>query len=192
MYCTKCGKKLREGVNFCTHCGQKIEQSSINNVAHAEKSNDQQIGGWLILPAIGLIITPLWSLYTFFTEYIPMFSDGTWELLTNSDSAYFISGFSSLIMFEIFFQAVFCLFVLYVAFLFFTRKEKLPRLYILYLVGSLIFVVIDYMWVFSIPELAEALQEEGDYSDLGRSIIAAAIWVPYMLKSDRVKNTFVN
>lgn len=191
MYCTKCGNQISSNTKFCTKCGQKIELSNENDKTRDEVLNSQKLGGWLILPAIGLIIAPIWALYSFFTEYMPMFSDGTWELLTDPGSAYFISGFSSLIMFEIFFQAVFFLFVLYVGFLFFTRKKELPRLYILYLVGSLIIAIIDYMWAFSIPELAEVLQEE-DYGDLGRSIIAAAIWVPYMLKSDRVKNTFVN
>ena len=24
MFCTKCGKELREGDNFCAHCGNKV------------------------------------------------------------------------------------------------------------------------------------------------------------------------
>ena len=33
MYCSKCGKELKEGVSFCSECGTKVGQEPLNNKA---------------------------------------------------------------------------------------------------------------------------------------------------------------
>ena len=31
MYCTKCGKKLKEDANYCTNCGQSVNRNINTN-----------------------------------------------------------------------------------------------------------------------------------------------------------------
>jgi hypothetical protein len=140
------------------------------------------------LVAIGLIIFPLFSLYNFFTVYLPIFTNGTWELLTDSNSAYYTPGIGGGLMFEAIFQFIFLVASLYLLFLFFKNNRRFPQLYIIFLASIVIFGIIDYVIISSIPSIAS---ETEDNLDLGRAIIFALIWIPYMLKSKLVRATFV-
>jgi hypothetical protein len=146
------------------------------------------IRGWLILVAIGLIISSLFCLYYLFTIYLPIFMNGTWELLTNSNSAYYIPSIGGVVIFEVIIQFLFLVASLYLLFLFFQKNRRFPQLYIIYLVSIVFFGIIDYAIILSIPSIASEVE---DNSDLGRAIISALIWIPYITKSKLVKATFV-
>lgn len=40
------------------------------------------LGGWLILPAIGLFFYPIRIAASFYTDFLPIFQEGYWEVLT--------------------------------------------------------------------------------------------------------------
>lgn len=44
------------------------------------------IAGWLIIVAIGLAIIPLLMFFQLPKDYVPLFNDGTYNLLTSIDS----------------------------------------------------------------------------------------------------------
>lgn len=60
MYCSKCGKKLKEDAKFCDQCGTKIETIAISS--KKEESNQRNevpkcthcgyIGNWKIAPIL--------------------------------------------------------------------------------------------------------------------------------------------
>jgi len=146
------------------------------------------IRDWLILVAIGLVISPMIYLYNLFTIYLPIFTNGTWELVTNPNSSYFIPGIGTGITFEVIYRLVFLVASVYLLFFFFKKDKRLPKFYIIYLVSILICGVIDYAIIQSIPSIASQVSED---SGLGRNVLATIIWIPYMLKSKLVKATFV-
>tara|TARA_B110000503_G_C6907468_1_gene313251 strand:- start:209 stop:529 length:321 start_codon:yes stop_codon:yes gene_type:complete len=45
------------------------------------------LGGWLIFVGIGLVVSPLRNLSVMFTDFLPMFNNGTYEILTTPDNA---------------------------------------------------------------------------------------------------------
>ena len=147
------------------------------------------IRDWLLLVVIGLIIQPLVPLYYLFTVYIPIFAEGTWGLITNPNSSNFIPGIGNVIIFEVVFHIVFFCASLFLLALFFTKDKTFPKFYIIYLVSILIYSVIDYALAQSIPSIASQAAENVNF---GQNILAAIVWIPYMMKSKLVKATFVN
>jgi hypothetical protein len=74
--------------------------------------------------------------------------------------------------------------------LFFSRKSMFPKSYIILLLANVTFLLIDELVANKIPFVAS---ESGASStrDLGRAVVQAIIWCAYMVKSRRVKATFV-
>jgi hypothetical protein len=178
--CANCSSPLSEGSTVCPNCGTAV--AVYPGVAEAapttvpifktiqDRSDLNGIGGWLILPAIGLVLTPIVNLGVIFGIDIPALNTGRYQNLISLE----------IIMNLVIGAAAVCLCIL-----FFKKKAILPRCMVYYLVGNFILNLLDYF-------LAQGENLSPDPSDLGRSIIAAAIWIPYFLSSRRVKATFVN
>jgi hypothetical protein len=146
------------------------------------------LGGWLILVLIGLCATPLLGLWGF-REI------GSTLALTNR-----VGGFQSgLIYGELAAQIVILLLApLGLLYLYFGRSARFPGLYIWWLVVSILYTFIDLAAVsIAFRDVYEASgtsvwTDPETASTVSRQIIPTAIWIPYMLRSARVKNTFVN
>ena len=76
--------------------------------------------------------------------------------------------------------------------LFYNRRTNFPTLVVYYFIISLIIKVADTL---VITQLAGDLYTEPEKQELiygmSGSIILAAVWIPYFLLSERVKDTFV-
>lgn len=132
------------------------------------------IGGWLILPAIGLILSPILNLITFGNEV---------ELL----GKFSYSDYHSLITFEVIYLALLVIFQIYTAFKFYTKKMDAPKLVTLMLIVNFIGTAIIALWL----EMMGNLSNEISMNVL-KAFFAAAVWVTYFKRSLRVMNTFVN
>lgn len=130
-----------------------------------------KIGGWLALPAGGIVVTLL--------------KEGTeaWSLL---------AGFVTMANLETLVPVVIAvpwvLFACAVAAFFFRKHQWAPYLYIVLLGGYVIFGEV-YLLLHVMapdPETADAPKQ------LARAVLGAGIWIPYFLRSKRVKLTFVN
>ena len=150
------------------------------------------IGDWLILPAIGLVISPIWQGIGLVRDIIPSLNPTLLKSLSDPTSA----GYSPLWLPGILFEAlgnilIFAL-TLWLAYLFFFRKSALvPRLFVIWLASHLVFQILDWLLTRSLPIAAEQ-SGNGVSSSLGRAITNAAIWIPYFIWSTRVKNTFAD
>lgn len=148
------------------------------------------IGGWLILAAIGLCVSPIKIGVGLVRDVLPAFSGGVWEKLTTPGSPAYDPLWAPLLIMEMVGNIIFILFPLAILFFFFTKKRSAPLLMIIFLLSNLAFVVADYVVAMRIPVVA-SMPDESTPVEIIRVAIACAIWVPYFLKSKRVRNTFV-
>lgn len=73
---------------------------------------------------------------------------------------------------------------------FFQRFRVIPQLIIAYLFMNLILSGGDFFLTEMIPALGPEAARDAT-KDLGKAVIGAAIWIPYGLRSQRAKATFV-
>ena len=120
------------------------------------------IGGWLILPTIGLFLGAGIWLFNFFI----------WGLLLFSEE----SGLYELIIFLT--SAIIAFLAIYSLVLEFKKKKEFPKWAIATLWAGVVAII-----------LLSVLDR--DYSDVFGAIIGSVIWTWYFNVSVRVKNTFV-
>lgn len=161
------------------------------NDADPPASQPRGIGGWLILPALALIITPIRMGFEFVRDFLPVLDSDAWALLATPASSLYHPLWAPLVVFELTANVVMFSFTLWLLVLFFRESKRVPMLYILWLSLLAAVQVIDQLLVQQMPFLASQLNEDASV-DIARALVGAAIWIPYFLKSVRVKNTFVN
>jgi hypothetical protein len=139
------------------------------------------IGGWLALVAIGTVLNPVLMLAAFLPGFSPVLKDGTLLGFLETNVMLF-----SLLVFEIIGNAAMIALSITVAILFFKKSSACPRWIITFYIGYLAFQIIDTVAAGSITN------QSMEYSGLLRPMLTTVIWTVYFLKSQRVKNTFVN
>jgi hypothetical protein len=142
------------------------------------------IGGWLILIAIGLVLSPLYILGSAVsTDLRVLMKPGATEAL----GAY--PGLQGFIEIELLLNLVSVAFLVILNILFFTKRSRFPSLFALFMGFQVLVVVADaivaHIIVPNLPLSPDAA------AGIFRPIVGAAIWIPYMFVSRRVKATFV-
>ena len=74
--------------------------------------------------------------------------------------------------------------------MFATKNNKFPKLFIAIGVASVIGLLADSYFTTLVISNVEVFDYE-TAKELTKTIVGYGIWIPYMLKSQRVKNTFV-
>lgn len=154
-----------------------------------QKKEPSGLGGWLILPMLGLMFTPLRIGVALVVTFLPIFTEGYWEILTTPGSEAYHALWAPLIIFEIIGNLFFLLGSIVLLVLFFKKHCRFPKLMIIYLLLNVAYVGGDYFLSGLIPAVAEEEDPES-IKELVRAVVAAAVWIPYFIKSERVKNTF--
>ncbi|MFN8144829.1 MAG: DUF3857 domain-containing protein [Bacteroidia bacterium] len=148
-----------------------------------------QLGGWLWLVLLGLVLTPLRLLIEIFSN--AFFSQRAWAAITDPANPMYHALFGPLLMMELIgnmfvtFMAVFALILMI------ERRTIFPRVMIVYLASYLLFIILDSILGNFIPAVAENSSAAETAQSLGRTIVYAGIWIPYMVFSSRVKQTFI-
>lgn len=148
------------------------------------------LGGWLILIQLGLYGTLIMLLVQIINYSIPSISPDIWNTLTSKTSEVYHPLWGVVIIFELLFNVLLFVYCIYILVNLYRKKSIIPRLMIIFYSASLVVGIIDYLLLSRIPA-ASKLQDTNSLKDIYKSIIACAIWIPYFLKSERVKNTFV-
>lgn len=149
------------------------------------------LGGWLVLLALGLVVTPFRMGFQFYRDMLPALAPETWNALTNSGSAAYHPFWGPLIIFEVVANLALFVFTLWLIWLFFNKSKRVPKLIIIWLVLLAAMQTIDLLFANQIPAVAAQPTDPESIKDLIRPVVSAAIWIPYFLKSKRVKNTFI-
>ena len=134
------------------------------------------IGGWLILPVIGTLLSPLITAYAAFQDAV---------VLLNSSVSTSLAAF---IVVEFLYNFGLVIAWIFAAALLFRHKRLYPRLFVALLVITLIGTVLDLAVAVTVFDIK---LDSSDVRSAVRSVILLTIWGPYMHKSVRVKNTFV-
>ena len=156
-------------------------------VAGAPVLKPRGIGGWLILPAISVVLNPLFVLAQVVASGY-LFAPETWQLAEQGFIEASHWAWGSFVAFEITGNALTFVFSILLAWVFFARRTSTPRLMVIFLLSSAIFVTVDL--VIAIV-LVGGGAESDDVGGVVGSWIGVAIWVPYFMSSLRVRETFV-
>ncbi len=146
------------------------------------------IGGWLILLAIGQILLPLRFVKPIWDVVSATINTSSWRWLTDPIESGYNAWWAPALLFELFFNVGAFLFAVLLMALFFTKKAAWRRAFALFLILFLIGAVLDTVLVDRIPSAAEPVLTS--VADLAPIVLAAAIWIPYVSFSKRVKATF--
>lgn len=148
------------------------------------------LGGWLTFVQIGLYATLFLTGIQVVFNLLPAFKSETWTLLTSKDSEFYHALWAPLITFEAVYNIALIAFCIYILTQLYAKKWILPRLMIIFYAGSLLFGFLDYILLQQIP-VAREMADDNSLRDLYRSGLTCLIWIPYFMRSVRVKNTFV-
>jgi hypothetical protein len=155
-----------------------------------QSSEPRKFGGWLILVAVGVIISPLKIIHLITTTHIPILTDGTWGILTSESSEAYSPLWGPIISLEIIINILLLISSFYLIYLLIKKKKFFRNTYAFLAIFTAVFIVAD-AWAVTlvIPEMdvfdAETIKE------FSRSLIACVIWVPYIFISERAKETFI-
>jgi hypothetical protein len=145
------------------------------------------LGGWLVLPIIGLFGTILAVTLTTFSETIPGFRSGGWALLFTPGTESYHPGWAAFLVFRLIVDAVRLASSATLLRLVFQRKASVPRLMVWFYGFCCTAAVVSVLVAFS---LGSRWSAAGTAKSLVVFVLTDVIWIPYFLKSERVKNTF--
>lgn len=154
---------------------QSISSSDSNRATDGKSLKG--ISGWLILPAISLVVGPLYIL-SVLMSIVPLLS------LSNGESIEVV-GLEGLLYFSVISLSAYLMFLLYTAILFFSKKTAAPKAFIWMATLSFLLTVIIWLWGSIVTN------DFSDFNDVAIAAFQACIWSAYFLKSKRVQNTFV-
>jgi hypothetical protein len=160
-------------------------------MAHDATAGPQGLGGWMILILIGLVLSPFRIALSMASDLLPLFTDGTWDALTNSASEHYHPLWAPLILGEIVGNVILIALPLVTLVFVIAKSWLAPRLAITWLATTLLITLGDFLLAQQIPMIAEMPVDMESVKEIARAAIAALIWIPYFLVSRRVRATFV-
>ncbi|WP_293916740.1 MULTISPECIES: DUF3857 domain-containing protein [unclassified Sphingobacterium] len=173
-------------VAFCGYIFYKWNKKEDNNRL-IYQDYLPSIGGWLVLLGLGLGASLLRITVDFFT--IGFFYSQLW-------SAYDIYGVSQGIVFRLLvgFELIVNLFIIslliFSLYLYFKKRDIFPKVAILTISVMFFGPVLDLLFI-ELSGLKMPEESPESYVELIRTMIFGAIWCSYLVKSDRVKETFI-
>lgn len=145
------------------------------------------IGGWLVLVGIGIIVTPFYMIYSISLN--EFFNLESWEFISSPKSEGYNALWSIAFVLELMMNVVFVVYLIFLIILFFKRRSTFPIHYISFKIINLVLIVTDYYLLLQI-ESDYLVADDSAIKAVVKVFIGAAIWIPYMLFSERVKDTF--
>lgn len=161
-----------------------------------QKKELKGLGGWLILPMIGLILAPFRLIYQEIIDPSLLFVEETYTVLTEPTSIAYHALWVPLLIGDFLLTILtfffFCLLLWHA----FKHSIRFPQLFIVWLIFNLVAQLIGLSLALQIlsdmpAEIAREIKLDSINRSVGQSFLGALIWIPYFLRSRRVKNTFI-
>ena len=142
------------------------------------------LGGWLILVGIGIVVSPVRILSTLSTTWQTV--DGAaWGQLTNPGTTSYDPLWAPGLMFELIANVGLFVFSCLLVYLFFKKKRQFPVVFICVVLASIAVNIVDVAFQHALPI-------DDPASINGKLVSSGVLWMVYMIRSRRVRNTFVN
>ncbi|MGB3335556.1 MAG: DUF2569 domain-containing protein [Devosia sp.] len=145
------------------------------------------LGGWLFLPTLGMVLTPILAVAGL-GDFLPALAP----------DAGLTAAQTLLVWFELLGNGAIQIVAPFVLLtLMFQKRRTFPSLFVGWTITNLVFVLVDLVFAYNVfrayyDSPGVVFWDEATGQSVSRAVIYAAIWVPYMLNARRVKNTFVN
>lgn len=136
------------------------------------------VWGWLIIPAVGATLAPLYIVLGIVTavDLQPRLNPG--ELST------------AIIWIDLVVYAVFLVAAVLLLLRLYFRRASFPRSYVVISIAAIVFAVVDtVLWMVA---LGADVFTAGYMIQTAAALAIAAAWISYMQRSVRVRETFVN
>jgi len=157
----------------------KIYRTETDGILFAPGAGFEPLGGWLFLVLVGLGISGLSIIVSFFTT--GYFDMKMWD-------AQHTAALKAMLAFEAFGRILMLCYAAFCLVLLINKRDILPR----YITGlylyNLVYTVADYGIAISVNH-SDISYEAG--AAILRAIVVAAVWIPYFHRSGRVHHTFI-
>jgi hypothetical protein len=177
--CAQCATDLPDGAAICVRCGAAVETpSSAAYVPSFSMGKDLEgLGGWLILVAIGLALSPLSCVHGMIVDLRVLYGS-SYQIHLSAHP-----GLAALVLYEAATNTIFLVAIVALNLLFYLKKKAFPFWMISYLACHLVLILFDHI-------AALRFYPHSSPTSLLESLVGTAIWIPYYLRSERVKATF--
>ncbi|WP_114195427.1 DUF2569 domain-containing protein [Edaphovirga cremea] len=143
----------------------------------AQNSDYHRINGWLLVPLAYLILSLLSTTLLLVLYFMAVFMPESREYLVTNSQAFTMQWYFSVLT-----AIIMWIFSGWLLWIFCKRSVKLPKIYILWLLVTVLLAIKAFAFSPVTDELAVRA--------LAMPLLAAAILVPYFKRSKRVKGTF--
>lgn len=160
-----------------------------------ETRGSNGIGGWLIIPVIGLFFSVYHGLSLYLAGELLLLQSGMWAALSTPGTIFYKSHWAPFVVSLAFLQTIVVVLSISALVAMFRKKSFVPALMVCVYVVGVLMMANDYLVAeFLFPQIDPAWAAELQSASLKKLIgvsLAASIWIPYFVRSRRVKNTFV-
>jgi hypothetical protein len=188
--CATCSSALDEGVQIGPSCGSAVaahpgvvETGATETPAYKPANDLKAIGGWLVLPAVGLAISPIERLFRITFNIQALIARERLGVVENHPSL------DDLFIYEVVIDAAFIAAAIFLNILFYKKKRLLPNCMIAFYAAQCFFALTDLMATSAIVPPPHPF---GGLFGVIEVFIVAAVWILYFHSSIRVERTFVN
>lgn len=188
--CATCSSALEGGVQICPNCGSAVaaqpgvaEIGATETPAYKPANDLKGFGGWLILPAVVLAISPIERLFRIIFNIQTLMARGRLGVFENHPSL------NDLLIYEVVVDTAFIAALICLNILFYKKKRLLPKCMIAFYAAQCFFALADYL---AITAIVPPRHPSSVLFGVIEVFILAAIWIGYFHRSIRVERTFVN
>ncbi|WP_269532614.1 DUF3857 domain-containing protein [Chitinimonas sp. BJYL2] len=149
----------------------------------------RRFGGWLLLPLLGITVTPF-RLLAEMSETLPAYAPDTWASLTQASSEAYHPMWEPAMLVTLVANLGLMVFSILLVVLTYQKRRTVPMLYIGLMSAGLVLMVLDVSAAY-VVQGREAL-DSATMKGLARSAFGLLVWAPYFAISVRVAETFVH
>jgi Domain of Unknown Function with PDB structure (DUF3857)/Protein of unknown function (DUF2569) len=147
------------------------------------------IGGWLILMAVGVTLSPVWR-FIASLKVFRLLGEARWLQMERFARSGSHPGFMALLLFEVAADSILLVWAAALTILFYRRHRAFPHAWIAVGLCNILYVGLDHVGV----KIANSSQPSSDFMAVGEILmgaLAVGTWGSYLLASRRVDQTFV-
>ncbi|MEM7136257.1 MAG: DUF2569 domain-containing protein [Myxococcota bacterium] len=160
--------------------------SDANHDQPPSEDGPKGLGGWLLIVGLRVVLSPVGQAVGVFRIAELLRGEGAWEALSVESGSHPLAR--PLVAFELVASVVMLCASVYIVYLFFAKRPTFPKLFIAILIAELAIVVLDG-WLLSLIAQSGAFDADS-MKAMARALLSCIAYIPYILVSKRVANTF--